>query len=110
MNNVVHHIFKLNEDKSFSEDQAYNLVNLFLPVTSKAKNKINGLNSRLEIFRSQVEMSDEIQYELNLEISKWSEKIRRLGGIPLSLYKVKIPSENGYFVWEFPSVELVYNS
>jgi len=102
----VHNIYHLNQEKKFTEDDAYNLVNLFLAITPKAKNAINGLNSRLEYHKAIPEEADAIQMELNVQIQKWSEKVRRLGGIPLSLYQVKIPAHNGYFMWEFPKAEI----
>ncbi len=105
---TVHTIYDLKKDKNFTEDQTLDLVNLFLPVSYKAKTKINGLNSRLEAFKGQNEKADEIQFELNTEISKWSEKIRRLGGTPLALYKVKIPTTNGYYIWEYPSADIEF--
>lgn len=108
MQTNVHHIFNLNETKTFSEDDAYELVNLFLAVTVKAKNQINGLSSKLEYYKSQPEEADKIQFELNEAIQKWSEKMRRLGGTPLALYKVKIPAENGFFIWEHPKATLEF--
>ena len=34
-------IFKIDENRSFTESEAYNLVNMLHIVTTKAKNKIN---------------------------------------------------------------------
>lgn len=106
----VHNIYHLNKEKTFSEDEGYELVNLLLAVTVRAKNKINGLNSRLEYYKAQPEQADDLQKELNQEIQKWSEKVRRLGGIPLSLYQVKIPAVNGSFFWEFPSADIEFQA
>ena len=53
---------------------------------------------------------DALDKELNKEIQKWSEKVRRLGGIPLSLYQVKIPADNGSFFWEFPSADIEFQA
>jgi hypothetical protein len=102
----VHSIYHLNNEKFFSEDEAYELINLLMAVTSKAKNKINGLNSKLECQKSNPQVADELQTELNLQIQKWSDKVRRLGGFPLSLYKVNIPTAGGFFKWNFPSAEI----
>jgi len=102
----VHNIYHLNQEKSFTEDEAFNLVNLFLAITPKARNSINGLNSRLEYHKAIPHEADAIQMDLNAQIQKWSEKVRRLGGIPLALYKVKIPAKDGYFVWEFPKADI----
>jgi hypothetical protein len=88
MDQNVHTIYHFNSEKLFGEDETYELVNLFLAVTGKARNTINGLNSRLEYYKTDPEKADSIQFELNTEIQKWSDKVRRLGGIPLALYKV----------------------
>lgn len=102
----VHTIYPLHETKTFSEDEAYELVNLFLAITQKAKNTIHGLNSQLEYHKAMPQQADSIQRRLNHEIAKWSDKIKRLGGVPLALFKVKIPATEGYYLWEFPSAEL----
>ncbi len=106
--NNIHQIFNLNTESLFNEDEAYRLVNLLIPITAKAKNKINGLNSRLEYFKFQEAEAELIQNQINHEIQRWSEKVRRLGGFPLALYKVKLPAEQGYFIWEHPSAELEF--
>ena len=107
---MIHNIYHLNFEKTFNEDEAYELVNLLMAVTVRAKNKINGLNSRLEYFKAEPDQADQIQNELNHEIQSWSEKMRRLGGLPLALYQVKIPARHGHFIWEFPSVELDFEA
>ncbi len=104
----VLNIYPLNTKHVFGEDDAYDLVNLFLGISATAKKKINGLNSRLEYFQAQPEKADAVQMELNTEIQKWSDKMRRLGGTPIELYKVKIPTESGYYLWEFPSAEIEF--
>lgn len=109
MQQNVHNIYHFNAQKLFSEKEAYELVNLLLAVTAKAKNKINGLNSRLEYFKATPDKADAIQQDLNTEIQKWSDKSRRLGGIPIALYKVKIPTQGGFFNWEFPSAEIEFS-
>lgn len=104
----VSNIYPLHNRAAFSEEEALTMVNLFLLITSKAKNKINVLNSRIEYFKAQPEVTDGLQSLLNLEIQKWSDKIRRLGGDPLELYKAKITTDNGYYIWEFPT-KLILN-
>lgn len=106
--NHVHQIFNLNSESLFTEDQAYNLINLLIPITAKAKNKVNALNSRLEYYKFQENEAELIQTQINQEIQKWSEKVRRLGGFPLALYRVKIPANSGYYVWEHPKAELEF--
>ncbi len=109
MQGQVHTIFPLDTEKKFTEDEAIDLVNLFLAVTQKAKNTVQGLNSQLEYHKAQPHEANLIQQRLNTEIQKWSDKMRRLGGTPLALYKVKIPAAKGFFIWEFPSADIEYH-
>lgn len=105
----VHTIYPLNQTPAFTEDQAFKLVNLFLAITQKAKNTVHGLNSQLEYHKAMPDQADAIQIRLNNEISKWSDKIKRLGGVPLALFKVKIPAEQGYYIWEYPSADIEHH-
>lgn len=105
----VHTIYPMNHSRNFTEDQAYELVNLFLAVTQKAKKNINGLNSQLEFHKNIPHEADAIQININTEIQKWSDKMKRLGGVPLSLFKVKVPAEEGYFIWEFPQADIEFH-
>ncbi|MCT4641466.1 MAG: hypothetical protein N4A33_04155 [Bacteriovoracaceae bacterium] len=105
----VHNIFNLQDSKIFSEDEAYELVNLFLAVTSKAKNKISSYSSQMEYHKNIPDQAAGFEKRLNLELHKWSEKIKRLGGIPLSLYKVKIPANEGFFLWQFPAATIEHH-
>ena len=104
-------IFKIDENREFSEAEAYNLVNMLHIVTTKAKNKINSHSGQAQFHSRNPKEAEIYQAKLNEEIQKWSEKTRRLGAIPLSLYKVKIiAKDGGYFTWEFPSSELEWRS
>jgi Mg/Co/Ni transporter MgtE len=93
--------------KIFNEDEAYELISLLLTITGKTKNTINGLNSQLEYFKGRPAKQDDIQFEINMAMQKWSEKVRRLGGVPIAIYKVKIPAAaNRYWLWEHPKATL----
>ena len=105
--NNVRHIFPVNKQNTFSADEAQNLVNLLHIVTQKSKNKINALSGQLNFHKNSPKDAKYYQGQLNDEIQKWSEKVRRLGAVPLSLYKVKIKAaDNNYYTWEFPAIEL----
>jgi hypothetical protein len=105
----VHNIFHFDAVKSFTEDEAYELLNLLYAITTKAKNKIQGLTSQLESNKSIPGHAEDFEKMINTEIQKWSDKVRRLGGTPMALYQVKIPSNKGAFFWDFPKVELEFH-
>jgi hypothetical protein len=105
----VHSIFPLSSEIRFSQDEAIDLIGALLNVTSKAKNKINAANGHVQFNKNNPNAQKHHQEILNTEIQKWSEKMRRLGVIPLSLFQVKISAKvGGYYTWEFPSDELVH--
>lgn len=106
----VHTIHSVDTERNFNEDEAYGLVDLLLIVTSKSKNKINALNTKIDIFENYPDKAEAANTELNNEIHKWSDKVRRIGGTPLALYKVKINHESGFYTWEYPSANLEFTT
>ena len=103
----IYRIFHFdNQKKTFSENEAYNLVSLLINITSKTKNRVNVLNSRIDFFKNQQSKAQEIQFELNTEIEKWSDKMQRLGVVPTALFQVSIPSDEYNYIWEYPSASL----
>jgi hypothetical protein len=109
--NNVHHIFPVNKQNTFSENEALELINLLHLVTQKSKNKINAISGHINYNKNNSKQAQYYQGLLNNEIQKWSEKVRRLGVVPLSLYKVKVQAHDGsYYTWEFPSIDLIHHN
>lgn len=102
----VRNIFPLNESKTFSHQEALELVPLLMHISAKTKRELNVLNSQLSFFKTQSEKAQNIQEKINLTLQTWSDKIRRLGAIPVSLCKVRIPGEENHYLWEYPEKRL----
>jgi len=96
-------IYPLDERKNFSNTEAEDLIPLLTFICSKTQKQLGQLDARMSYFRGRIDKCQEIQNEMNDVLQLWSEKVRRLGLIPISLNKVRIPSEEGNFVWEYPS-------
>lgn len=98
----------LNQTKYYTEEEVEAVLPFLLVITSKAKGQINGLNSQIDYFRAQPGKAEALQQQLNSAVQKWSEKTRRLGGIPLGLFQVKfLKNEKGnFFLWTFPQSTL----
>lgn len=108
--NKVLNIFHLDDQKTFEESDALLLIDTLHLVTSKAKNKIGALSGQAQFHKRNPNEAQIYQQRMNEEIQRWSEKVRRLGAIPLSLYKVKIAaSRGGHYTWEFPSSSLTWD-
>jgi hypothetical protein len=103
---VIGAIQPLNSLKVFTHQEALDLLPLLLRISEKTKKALNNYNAQLAYFKNRSDKSQELQEKINSEIQTWSEKIRRLGAIPVQFLKVKVPSEQGFFYWEYPSTSL----
>lgn len=99
-------IFPLNKTKIFSHEEALELVPLLMHISAKTKRELNLLNSQLAFFKTNSDKAQVIQEKINVVLQNWSDKVRRLGAIPVSLCKVRIPSDENHFLWEYPENKL----
>lgn len=102
----VRTIFPLNQSKNFSHEEALELVPLLMHISAKTKRDLNVLNSQLSFFKTNSDKAQMIQEKINISLQTWSDKVRRLGAIPVSLCKVRIPGEEGHYLWEYPENRL----
>lgn len=103
----VRNIYQLNQTKNFTHEEALELVPLLMHISAKSKRELNVLNSQLSFFKSNSDKALSIQEKINLSLQAWSDKVRRLGAVPVSLCKVRIPGEEGqHFLWEYPENRL----
>ncbi len=97
---------RLSETRVFSHEEALELVPLLMVITARTKKEINNLNAQLAYFKNRQDKANEMQERINQSMQVWSEKIRRLGAIPLSIGKVKIPGHEAQYHWEHPEAKL----
>jgi hypothetical protein len=102
----VRSIYPLNQSKTFSHEEALELVPLLMHISAKSKRDLNVLNSQLSFFKTNSDKGQAIQEKINISLQGWSDKVRRLGAIPVSLCKVRIPGEEGHYLWEYPETRL----
>ncbi len=102
----VRSIYPLNQSKTFSHEEALELVPLLQHISAKTKRDLNVLNSQLSFFKTNSDKAQGIQEKINNSLQTWSNKVRRLGAIPVSLCKVRIPGEEGHYLWEYPESRL----
>jgi hypothetical protein len=103
----VRNIYPLNKNKTFSQEEAEELVPLLMHISAKTKRELNVLNSQLSFLKTNSEKANAIQEKINDTLQTWSDKVRRLGAIPVSLCKVRIPSQEGQYLWEYPENKLI---
>lgn len=102
----VRNIYPLNQSKTFSHEEALELVSLLMHISAKTKRELNVLNSQLSFFKTNSEKAQVIQEKINIVLQGWSDKVRRLGAVPVSLCKVRIPGEDSHYLWEYPENRL----
>lgn len=102
----IRSIYPLNQTKTFSHEEALELVPLLQHISAKTKRDLNVLNSQLSFFKTNTDKAQNIQEKINLSLQSWSDKVRRLGAIPVSLCKVRIPGNPGHYLWEYPENRL----
>jgi hypothetical protein len=102
----VRNIYPLNKSKTFSHEEALELVPLLIHISNKTKRELNALNSQLTFLKKNSDKAKTIQDKINITLQHWSDKVRRLGALPVSLCKVRIPAEEGSYLWEYPENRL----
>lgn len=101
-------IFPFSTDTSFNKKQAWELVPLLNSITRKTKQEIHLLNSRLSFTSNESPEATQLRKSINIALAKWADKIRRLGGTPLSPYKIELNAIDGRYIWEYPQQDLSY--
>lgn len=103
--NKITSIFPLNKSKEFTIDEAMDLIPLLTSITSKTKQELSKLNAQLN--STDLRKTSEIQDQINYALMSWSDKVRRLGVMPVALGKIRFLSEEENILWEFPSKNLM---
>lgn len=102
----VRQITHLTQSRTFTHEEALALVPLLQHISAKTKRELNVLNSQLSFLKSNTDKAQNIQERINQTLQAWSDKVRRLGAVPVSLCKVRIPGEDAQFLWEYPENRL----
>ena len=100
---VIGVISHLSQPRHFTNDEALELISLLVVISERAKKEINNYNAQLAYFKNNADKTTMLQEKINQTLQTWSDKMRRLGAMPMAFLKVKIPSEQGFYYWEYPS-------
>jgi chloramphenicol 3-O-phosphotransferase len=103
---IVRTIYPLNQSKVFTHEEALEMIPLLMHISAKTKRELNVLNSQLSFLKTNSDRAQLIQDKINQSLQTWSDKIRRLGAVPVSLCKVRIPGEESHYLWEYPENRL----
>ena len=102
-------IISYNTVRSFTLEEAQNLLPLVYRLTEEVSKKSKYLMSCIEALPDKKSArAVEIQGQMNELIDKWQNKIERLGARPKGLWLADFDNGNGYYCWKFPEVKILY--
>lgn len=102
-------IINCNTVRSFSLEEAQNLLPLVYRLTEEASRKTKYLMNCIEALPDKKSTRAlEIQSQVNELIDRWQNKIERLGARPKGLWLADFDNGSGYYCWKFPEVKILY--
>ncbi|MFN8846620.1 MAG: DUF2203 domain-containing protein [Bdellovibrionales bacterium] len=103
-------IVEIGSPKTFSLDQAQELLPLVYSITEKAHSQVRFLTSQADALKNvpQIQLQ-KIENEVQSLIDGWQKKMIRLGVHPKGYWLVDFDNGNGYFCWKFPEKEIKYS-
>lgn len=102
-------IINCNTVRSFSFEEAQNLLPLVYRLTEEAAKKTKYLMSCISALPDKKSpRAIEIQNQINELVDKWQNKIERLGAKPKGLWLADFDNGSGYYCWKFPEVKILY--
>jgi hypothetical protein len=106
----VEKIVEIGSPKTFSLDQAQDLLPLVYSITEKAHAQVRFLTSQAEAMKNVPQAQlQKIDDEIQNLIDSWQKKMIRLGAHPKGYWLVDFDNGNGYFCWKFPEKEIKYS-
>jgi len=91
----------------FTLKEANQLLPLVFHITEDSQKLVRRLINSLQAVRGQnLLMASQLEDQINVEMTKWESKMRRLGGLPKGMWLIDFDAGNGYFCWKFPENEI----
>ncbi|MEQ1723221.1 MAG: DUF2203 family protein [Pseudobdellovibrio sp.] len=102
-------IINYNIVKSFSLDQAQDLLPLIYGITEESSKNTKYLMACIEALPDKKSARAlELQEQINAIIDRWQNKIERLGAKPKGLWLADFDNGSGYYCWKFPEVKILF--
>lgn len=95
------------EQRTFSLHQANEILPLVFHITESSHKLVKQLANRLQAVRDRNSLLViEIEEAISQEVTKWENKLRRLGIKPKGTWLADFDSGTGYYCWKFPENEI----
>ena len=103
MNNIQN-IFQLKTGcEEIAANELEDMVRLLNIISLRSKREINGLESQLKYINKESLKAQGIQAKINNKLHRWTEKAKKIGASPLGVFRCRIATDDGTYLWEYPS-------
>ena len=100
-------IYPETSKRIFTLAQANEMLPLVFHITETSHRLVRRMVNSLQAVRGQnLLMTTQIEEQINKELSKWENKMRRLGVTPKGMWLADFDAGNGYYCWKFPENEI----
>lgn len=102
-------IVSVSERKTFSLNEAQELLPLLYRITEVCSKEVRLLVKRSEALKAiSPKKSAEIEKQISLIIERWNTKVTKLGVLPKGLWLADFDNGSGYYCWKFPETDIKY--
>jgi hypothetical protein len=100
-------LISINSKKSFSLNEAKQLLPLIYRITEVSQLEVKRISNQLDAIKEvNSERASAFERQINDEVSKWQEKVQKLGAVAKGLWLVDFDNGDGYFCWKFPESDI----
>lgn len=101
-------LVELKKGKRFTLKEAKSLLPVIRRITEEAAGKVEELKERIETLAPDPMQRPYYEKQLNEVVSRWTEKIQKLGCEPKGLWLVDFDNGEGYYCWHFPEEDVEF--
>ena len=106
---TIEKIIHNEQRRVFSIAEARALLPLIYHITESAHKKVKALLNRLEAAKGKdVLLTQKIEELISEEMSKWQNKLFRLGVTPKGMWLADFDNGTCYYCWKFPENDIRY--
>jgi hypothetical protein len=100
---TIEKIHSAEQRRIFTIDEARDLLPLVYHITEEAHKIVKKMIHRLEALQgSDLVLAAEIEAKINFEVTRWQNKVVRLGAVPKGMWLADFDCGNGFYCWKFP--------
>ena len=105
----MENVIEINRKKLFTHVEASQLLPLVYRLTEESQAEVKKLINFIDAHNDKkCGAVRELEARLNDIVTRWQNKIEKLGGEPKGLWLADFDSGDGYFCWKFPETEICY--